>query len=130
MMREYKSWCMVRRIVTPPAFPAFIRPGTAHRPKHIASEDPRTDAGKALLGAEHDQAAPAETATTITLKGIVTERTVTERALREVAQEPVLQRLYTIVFADRARVAAPAWAAYASRRVHGRRLMRRSSLVG
>lgn len=47
---------------------------------------------------------PSKTAATTTLRGIVFERSVTERALADVAKQPVLQRLYAIRFADRAKV--------------------------
>src|SRR5262245_43480834 len=39
MMRQYEGGCVVGRIVSPPALPAVVRPGTADRPEHIAAED-------------------------------------------------------------------------------------------
>jgi hypothetical protein len=41
---------MIRRLVSPPALPAFIRPGTAHGPEHVAAEDPGNEAGQTLGG--------------------------------------------------------------------------------
>src|SRR6516162_3027090 len=49
MMRQHEHRRVVRGLVAPPAFPAFVRPRTANRTEHIASEDPGADAGKALL---------------------------------------------------------------------------------
>jgi hypothetical protein len=44
------------------------------------------------------------TASSVTLKGIVTEKSVDERAVEDVTNAPVLQRKYTIRFMDRAQV--------------------------
>src|SRR5262245_51572441 len=33
---------MIRRLITPPAFPALVRPRPANRSEHIAAEDPRS----------------------------------------------------------------------------------------
>src|ERR1700743_3006783 len=38
VMRQYKGWCVVGRIVAPPASPPLIRPRTANRSEHIAAE--------------------------------------------------------------------------------------------
>src|SRR5579864_598345 len=40
MMRQHKHRRVIRRSVAPPSFPRIIRPRSAHRPKHVASEDP------------------------------------------------------------------------------------------
>ena len=34
---------MVRRVVAPPALPAFVGPGPADRAEHVAAEDPGAD---------------------------------------------------------------------------------------
>src|SRR5215472_2080526 len=43
MMRQHKHRGVVGRRVTPPSFPGVIRPGPAHRPKHVASQDEGPD---------------------------------------------------------------------------------------
>src|SRR4051812_16558831 len=43
MMRQYESWRMIRRIVTPPAFPSIVRPFATHRSKHVATQDERAE---------------------------------------------------------------------------------------
>ncbi len=43
MMRQHKGRRVIRRIVAPPALPAFVRPRAADRPKHIAAEDERAE---------------------------------------------------------------------------------------
>ncbi len=64
MMGEHKNLRMIDRVITPPAFPAFIKPGTAHGPEHIPAQNPGTyiveapcskvviDPGLTALGAE------------------------------------------------------------------------------
>src|SRR5207302_10273736 len=49
VMREDEHGRVVRWLLAPPAAPALVGPGPAHRPEHIAPEDPRADASKALL---------------------------------------------------------------------------------
>src|SRR5262249_25345623 len=49
MMREHKHRSVVGGLVAPPSLPALIRPGAADGTKHVATEDPSTDAGKAEL---------------------------------------------------------------------------------
>ena len=44
------------------------------------------------------------TASPLSLKGVVTEKSVTERAFEDVSGFPVLQRHYSVRFADRAQV--------------------------
>mgnify|MGYP001549803198 FL=1 len=41
---QYESWRMIRRIVTPPAFPLIIRPFPTNRSEHVATEDEGTEA--------------------------------------------------------------------------------------
>src|ERR1043166_2638086 len=47
VMREHKNLRVGRRILTPPAFPLIIRPWTANRSEHVASENPCADSVKA-----------------------------------------------------------------------------------
>src|SRR5258708_18853640 len=44
-MGEHKDWRVIRRVVTPPAFPLIrpLRPIAAHRAKHIPPEDISAD---------------------------------------------------------------------------------------
>src|SRR5262245_10407718 len=49
-MREHEHRAVVHRLLAPPAPPAFIGPGAAHRPEHVASENPRADVGHGFLG--------------------------------------------------------------------------------
>src|SRR5690606_8926495 len=43
MLGQHKGWYMIRRTLSPPATPAVIRPGTAHRAEHVATKNPRAD---------------------------------------------------------------------------------------
>src|ERR1700761_9228780 len=43
MMCQYESWRMIRRIVTPPAFPLVVRPFPTNRSEHVAAEDKGTE---------------------------------------------------------------------------------------
>src|ERR1700686_1115924 len=47
VMREHKNRRVIGRLVTPPAFPTFIRPRSAHRPKHIPPENINANSFKA-----------------------------------------------------------------------------------
>src|SRR5207237_8495113 len=49
VMREHEHRRVIRRLFAPPAAPAIVGPRPAHRTEHVAPEDPRADAGKALL---------------------------------------------------------------------------------
>src|SRR5688572_10247086 len=40
MVREHESGYVIRRLLAPPAFPAFIGPGTANGPEHVSPQDP------------------------------------------------------------------------------------------
>src|SRR6266536_72786 len=42
-MCDVENRGVIRRVVTPPAFPFVIRPCAANRPKHVASENPCSD---------------------------------------------------------------------------------------
>src|SRR5262245_5314368 len=65
MARQDEDLTMVRRLVAPPTFPAFVGPRAAHRAEHVAAQDPRAhvrepalrelvvDARRAALVAEH-----------------------------------------------------------------------------
>src|SRR5258707_1168935 len=67
VMREYKNRRVIRRLISPPAFPLIrpLWPIPAHRPKHISSENVRAniletprgnivvDAGLAIFVAMH-----------------------------------------------------------------------------
>src|SRR5579864_648150 len=50
MMSEHENLRMVNRVVTPPSAPALIRPGTAHRPEHIAAHNPGAHIAEASRG--------------------------------------------------------------------------------
>src|SRR3954469_23781755 len=64
MMSEHENRLMIHRVITPPASPTLIRPGTADWPEHISAHDPRAyivettggkvviDPGLSALGAE------------------------------------------------------------------------------
>src|SRR5215472_3726309 len=43
MVRENEYGRVVRRVRAPPPFPAVVRPRTSNWPKHVATEDPRSD---------------------------------------------------------------------------------------
>ena len=43
IMCQYESWRMIRRIVTPPAFPLFVRPFPTNRSEHVATKDEGTE---------------------------------------------------------------------------------------
>src|SRR5215471_13607604 len=49
VMRQHEDRSVIGRLVAPPALPAFIRPRSAYRAKHIAPENPGTDSGEALF---------------------------------------------------------------------------------
>jgi len=48
VMRQHEHRHVIRGFVAPPAFPAFIRPGTADRAEHIAAENPRPDSDESF----------------------------------------------------------------------------------
>jgi len=50
MMGQDEGWNMVRWIVSPPAFPARVRPFPANGPEHIPSENPGPDVPEAASG--------------------------------------------------------------------------------
>src|SRR5205814_9041757 len=50
VVREHENRRVIRRLVAPPALPALVGPRPAHRPEHVAPEDPRADAAEALRG--------------------------------------------------------------------------------
>jgi len=43
IMCQYESRCVIRRIVTPPAFPLIVWPFTTNRPEHVTAEDEGTE---------------------------------------------------------------------------------------
>jgi len=43
IMCQYESWRVIRRIVTPPAFPLIVRPFSTKRSEHVATEDEGTE---------------------------------------------------------------------------------------
>src|SRR5206468_1956393 len=47
MVGEYEDSNMIGRRVAPPSLPALVGPGPAHRPEHVAAEDPGPDVGEA-----------------------------------------------------------------------------------
>src|SRR6266404_4108442 len=48
VMGEHKDRRVIRRLISPPAFPTFVRPRAAHRPEHIPPENIRADTSEAL----------------------------------------------------------------------------------
>ena len=48
MMSQHEDRHVVRRLVTPPAFPAVIRPRASHRAEHVSTENPGADSGESL----------------------------------------------------------------------------------
>jgi hypothetical protein len=50
MMREHERGHVIRRLLAPPAAPALVRPRPAHRPEHVAAEDPGADVLEAARG--------------------------------------------------------------------------------
>src|SRR5258706_16173999 len=49
MMRQHEDGRVIRRLVAPPALPAFVQPRPSEGAEHVAPENPGTDPGKALL---------------------------------------------------------------------------------
>src|SRR6476619_6837432 len=43
MMRQHEHRDAIRRLVTPPALPAVVRPSATHGAEHVAAEYPRAD---------------------------------------------------------------------------------------
>src|SRR5579864_6994475 len=43
MVRQDKRGYVIRGLFTPPPLPRLVRPGTAHRSKHVPSENPRAN---------------------------------------------------------------------------------------
>src|SRR5262245_8540166 len=50
MMRQHEDLAMIGRLLTPPAFPAIVRPWPAHRAEHVAAQNPGADVRKAARG--------------------------------------------------------------------------------
>src|SRR6266550_8683237 len=50
VMREHKDRRVIRRLISPPAFPTFIRPRSTHWTKHIPPENICANILKALCG--------------------------------------------------------------------------------
>src|SRR5262249_26786965 len=50
MVGQHENGSVVRRLVAPPALPAFIRPATTDRAEHVASQNPGADPREAALG--------------------------------------------------------------------------------
>src|SRR5712691_8769797 len=48
MMRQHKRGNVIRRLLSPPPFPAVIRPGAADRAEHVATQNPRANPGQSL----------------------------------------------------------------------------------
>jgi len=45
VMREYENGRVIGGLVTPPSFPAVVRPRTSHGAEHITAENPGADPG-------------------------------------------------------------------------------------
>src|SRR5258708_39278989 len=50
VVRQDEDRRVIRRLLAPPALPALVGPGPAHRAQHVAPEDPRADALASLFG--------------------------------------------------------------------------------
>src|SRR6185503_855810 len=50
MMSQDEDWTVIRRIVSPPAYPVHVRPGTANGSEHVPSENPSPNILKAARG--------------------------------------------------------------------------------
>src|SRR2546426_5251908 len=50
MMRQHEDGGVIRRLLSPPALPAAIRPGAPDGTKHITPENPGADSGQAFGG--------------------------------------------------------------------------------
>src|SRR5262245_54643118 len=50
VVSEDEDWNVIRRIVSPPAFPVHVRPGTANRSEHVPPENPCPNIPKATRG--------------------------------------------------------------------------------
>src|SRR5213083_757944 len=50
VVRQHVDGRVIRWLVAPPALPTVVRPRASDRTEHVASENPGTDSGKALLG--------------------------------------------------------------------------------
>src|SRR5206468_11664983 len=50
VVRQHEDERVIRWLVAPPALPTVVRPRASDRTEHVASENPGTDSGKALLG--------------------------------------------------------------------------------
>ena len=48
VMRQHEDGRVIRRLVTPPALPAVIRPRASDGPEHVSTENPSADSGKTL----------------------------------------------------------------------------------
>src|SRR5215467_5438970 len=48
-MCQHEDGRAIRRFIAPPALPAVVRPRAADGTKHVATENPGADSGKALL---------------------------------------------------------------------------------
>src|SRR5262245_3066745 len=49
MVRQHEHLAMIRRLVAPPPFPAFVGPRAAHGAEHVATKNPGTDTGEPAL---------------------------------------------------------------------------------
>src|SRR5947209_7216146 len=49
-MCQHESWRVIRRIVTPPAFPLVVRPFPTNRSEHVATQDESTEAFHSASG--------------------------------------------------------------------------------
>src|SRR5438045_457448 len=43
MVGQHEGRHMIGRLFTPPSFPRVVRPGPAHRSKHVTAQNPRAD---------------------------------------------------------------------------------------
>jgi hypothetical protein len=50
VMSEHEHLRVIRRVLTPPAAPALVRPRAAYGAEHVAAEDPRADVLEAAAG--------------------------------------------------------------------------------
>src|SRR6266478_4758968 len=49
VMRQHEDGRVIRRLVAPPALPAFVRPRASDGTEHVPPQNPGADSGKAAL---------------------------------------------------------------------------------
>src|SRR5258706_7631037 len=91
VMREHEHRRVIRRLISPPAFPTLVRPWSAHRTKHIPSENIGADILETARGDIVVDAILAVFATVHTLPGASREEPV--KHLKPANAERILEIL-------------------------------------